>query len=229
MLIVGVCDPAEANRAPLLGCRASRLFAADGVVGPARPADRFDGSELSSGLGEVEHGARGSRDLAHGLKDLRSETAQVIDRRGGGENRVDRSLDVALTERAPPFRVDVGGAIELSAQLPDLVVRGLEKAGRVAVRGEIAERARGGHGRRQDPPIDVGQEPEEAGENEPGQDYERRCRRVPRSLQTSFGDGLAARKTALKIEEDVAHLRRCRQNDVVALFAGCRRASRSPE
>lgn len=203
---------------PLLGGRTPGFFPTDRVIRSARPTDGFDRCERPARLGQVEHGGRCAGNLADGLEDLRPEPVEVVDRGGGGEHRVDGSLNVPLSERASTFRIDVRGSVELFAELADLVIRRLEEPGRVAVRRKVAKRPRCCNRRGEDPPINVGQEPQKTGEDERDENHERRGRRIAGALQAPLRNRLTSGETVLELEKNVAHLRSGRQDDVVSFL-----------
>ncbi len=162
----------------LFGSRPPRLLGADSVLRRASsPATARACRRPPAAAG------KGRRDDApdtgdQGLEDFRSESLQVVHRRGDREHVVDRGLDVALGEGPRARSVNGGGAIELPSELADLVARSLEERGGLPVGGEVFERPGRGHGGRQDVTVHVGQEPDEPGEDERREDHERSGRGV---------------------------------------------------
>ena len=205
---------------------APRLLAADPVL-PLGAAERDGGREVAVRIGQVEHGTRRAGDLEDLFEDLGAEAGQVVDGRRRGKHGVHRGLDVPFGERADPFAVEIGGLVEVTAEIPDLIVGLIEEPGGRLIGGQLFERPRRGAGGHEDPAIDVGEQPEQTGQDQGRQESERRDGPVAAVAQPLFREGLAAREAASELGERIAQLLRGGRDQLVVFRARAGRALRA--
>ena len=150
-------------RRPRRGSAAARASPAAPPRGPPLAlgaAERDGRREVALAVGDVEHGARGARDLDDPLQHPRPEPREVVDGRRRGEHGVDGGLDVAGLERPAALAVEARGRVEVA------------RRARRSRRWTMSERRGGARGPRrgprsacdaadagrQDPPVDVGEQ-----------------------------------------------------------------------
>ena len=214
---------------PLLDRRPARLLSSDPVVGSGASSDRLRRREGTVRVGQVEDGRRRPGNIEDRFQHSRAEALQVVDRGGRRQDRVDRSLDVALLERPPAVLVGGRRAIELPAELADLVAGRFEEPGRRPIGCQIRESSGGGHRGRKDAAVHVGEQPEKSGEDQSPKNHEGGGRGIAGAGQAALGNRLAASEPILQLEKDVAQRSSGGLDDVVPLLARRRGISRHPQ
>ena len=210
-----------------------RLLLAHRAAGlvPARRAGRFGAAhgdrrvKVALAVREIEDRARGAGDLDDASEDLRSESREVVDRRGGDEHGVHGRLDVARLERPAPLEVHPGGGVEVASEGADLVVGSLGEPRRRPAGDEVLERAGRVRAGSEDAPVHVGEQQNEPDEDQAREDDESGGRGVAASLELQLAEVLPSRELALELREDLAQVAARRRRP---RCPGSRAAARAP-
>ena len=103
------------------------FFAGPVLVDPRRASDGGGGDEVAAAVRQVEKRARGAGHLQDLVEQRRADALEIVDRGGRGEHRVHRRFDVSRLEGPGPLVVEPGRFVEVVAERPHLVARGLEE------------------------------------------------------------------------------------------------------